>query len=59
MSDFIMCEVDQWLHNLCADADKKGIRPVDMMYLLSDMALKYAMKERAMVCLLERDNRVK
>lgn len=56
MPDFLMIEVKEWLDNLCADADKKGIQPVDMMYLLIDKATHYALKERAEYYRLESAN---
>jgi len=47
MSDALMIEVQEWLSKLCVDAERRGLRPVDMFYLLASLAIDYTVRLRA------------
>ena len=44
MPNQIMIEVEQWLDNLCRDAEKEGIDYEAMLWLLLEKSLDYTLK---------------
>lgn len=49
-----MVEVERWIDNLCADADRSGIQPANMIFLLSQKINQYSLKIRTQQILNEK-----